>query len=160
LPEKRKNESMRWAVLLIFGTIGLAALAGGTIWGLEVYPVFRDNVSARGTVVEAGAEKSVAAPPGTSSPLVEFTTAGGVKVRFRARTGWESSSGHEVGDEVDVLYDPRNPDDARIGSVGQLWAGPLTTGGLGLLLLALSLLLFVKIGRFEKGIKSVGAGKK
>lgn len=151
---------MRWAVLLIFGTIGLAALAGGAIWGLEVYPVFRDSVSARGTIVEAGAEKSAAASPGASSPLVEFATAGGVKVRFLARTDGEGSPGHDAGDEVDVLYDPRNPSDARIGSAGQLWAGPLTTGGLGFLLLALSLLLFVKIGRFEKGIKAVGSGKK
>src|SRR5512134_1265888 len=103
---------MKWAVLLIFGTIGLAALAGGTIWGLEVYPVFRDNVPARGTVVEAGVEKSAAASPAASFSLVEFAAADGVKVRFRARTDWEASPGHEAGDEVDVLYDPRNPADA------------------------------------------------
>jgi hypothetical protein len=151
---------MKWAVLLIFGTIGLAALAGGTIWGLEVYTVSRDNVPARGTVVAMSGEKSAAASPVAGFPLVEFVTAGGVKVRFGARTGWEGSPGHEIGDEVDVLYDPRNPADARIGSIGQLWAGPLTTGGLGLILLTLSFLLFVKIGRFEKGIRAVGSGKK
>lgn len=151
---------MKWAVLLIFGTIGLAAVAGGTIWGLDVYPVFRDNVPARGTVVEVAVEKSNASAGMTYFPVVEFPTAGGGKVRFRPPAGSEGAPGHGAGDAVDVLYDPRNPSNARIGSIGQLWAGPLTTGGLGLMLLVLSLLLFVKIGRFEKGIRAVGSGKK
>jgi uncharacterized protein DUF3592 len=151
---------MRWAVLLIFGTIGLAALAGGTIWGLDVYPVFRDTIQVRGTVVEEVAEKSAPSSDVAYFPVVEFTAAGDGTVRFRASTGSEGAPGHEVGDAVDVLYDPRNPTNARIGSFGQLWSGPLTTGGLGLILFLLTLLLFIKIGRFEKGIKAVGSGKK
>ena len=151
---------MKWAVLFIFGTIGLAALAGGTIWGLDVYPVFRDNLPARGTVVEEVAERRDTSSDVAYFPVIEFPTADKTAVRFRAPTGSAGAPGYEVGDVVDVLYDPRNPANARIGSFGQLWSGPLTTGGLGLILFLLSLLLFIKIGRFEKGIKAVGSGKK
>jgi hypothetical protein len=151
---------MRWAVLLFFGTIGLAALVAGTIWGLESYPVFRDTVPAQGTVVEEFADKAGKTSEVVYFPVVEFSIAGNDKVRFRSVTGSIGSPEYEAGTTVDVLYDPRNPADARIGSFKQLWSGPLTTGGLGLILFLLSLLLFVKIGRFEKGLKVLGSGKK
>jgi hypothetical protein len=160
MPAKGENESMRWAVLLIFGTIGLAALVAGTIWGLESYAVFRDNVSTRGTVVEEFADKAGKTSEVVYFPVVEFSTTGNGKVCFRSVIGSIGSPGYDTGTTVDVLYDPRNPSNARIGSFKQLWQGPLTTGGLGLILFLLSLLLFVKIGRFEKGLKAVGSGKK
>jgi uncharacterized protein DUF3592 len=151
---------MKWAVLLIFGTIGLAALAGGTLWGLESYPVIRNNVPARGTVVEVIAEKSDASSGIAYFPIVEFSTEDNVRVRFRSATGSVGAAEYEAGTTVDVLYDPRNPANARIGSFKQLWAGPLTTGAIGFILFLLSLLLFVKIGRFEKGLRAVGSGKR
>lgn len=151
---------MRWAALLIFGTIGLAALAAGTIWGLESYPVFRDNVPTQGAVVEEFADKSDKTSEVVYFPVVEFAIAGDVKVRFRSAIGSTGSPGYETGTTVDVLYDPRNPSHARIGSFKQLWTGPLTIGCLGLILFLLSLVIFVKIGRFEKGLKALGSGKR
>ena len=151
---------MRWAVLLIFGTIGLAALVAGTIWSLESYPIFRDNVSTRGDVVGEYTEKAGKTSEVVYFPVVEFSIAGGVKMRFRSAVGSTGSPEYETGTMVDVLYDPRNPANARIGSFKSLLMGPLTTGGLGIILFLLSLMLFVKIGRFEKGLKALGSGKK
>jgi hypothetical protein len=151
---------MKWAVLFIFGAIGLAALISGAIWGLESYPVFRDNVLTQGTVVNMNAEKGGNASDVIYFPVVEFTTADNVKVRFRGNEGSSGTPGYEAGTTVDVLYDPRNPANARMGSFKQLWLGPLTAGGIGLVLLLLSILLFVKIGRFEKHLKSMGPAKK
>jgi uncharacterized protein DUF3592 len=151
---------VRWAVLLIFGTIGLAALVAGTIWGLDSYPIFRDNVPARGIVVEEFLDKAGKTSEVVYFPIVEFSTATSVTVRFRASTGAGGAPEYDVGQAVDVLFDPRNPANARVGSFKQLWMGPLTIGGIGLILFLLSLLLFVKIGRFEKSIEAVGSGKK
>jgi hypothetical protein len=144
---------------LIFGTIGLAGLVAGMRWGLESYPVFRDNVQAQGTVVELAKEKSGVASGFVQVPVVEFSTQNNAKLRFRAGTGSDGVPGYEVGTTVDVLYDPRDPANARIGSFGQLWSAPLTAGVIGLLLMLLSILLFIKIGRFEKGLKSMGPGR-
>jgi len=151
---------MKWAMLLIFGTLGLAVLFAGTKWGLESYPLIRDNVSTQGVVVEEFADKTGKTSEVVYFPVVEFLTSGSVKVRFRSVIGSTGSPEYEAGTTVDVLYDPRNPANARIGSFKQLWSGPLTTGGLGLIFFLLSLLLFVKIGRFEKGLKMVGSGKR
>jgi hypothetical protein len=149
---------MRWAQLFFFGTIGLTALIGGIIWGLESYPIIRDYVSAQGTVVGQEEERNSQTSGFAYYPVVEFTTASNAKVRFRAGAGSDRTPEYEVGTTVDVLYDLRNPANARIGSFKQLLAGPVMATGIGLTLLLLSLLLFVKIGRFERDLNAMGSG--
>jgi len=156
---KKEIESVKWAILLIFGMIGLAALVAGTLWGLESYPVFRDNAQTQGTVVELAVEKGGTASDFVHLPVVEFSTPDNAKVRFKAVAGSDGDPGYDVGTTVDVLYDPRNPANARLGSFGQLWSASLMAGGFGLALVLMSILLFVKIGRFEEGIKAMGPGK-
>lgn len=151
---------MRWLQLFVFGTIGAALLVQGAIQGRERYPIFRDNVPTRGTLVELHEEKSGESSVITYFPVVEFSTRSTARMRFRSDAGSEGAPEYEVGTEVDVLYDPRDPMHARIGSFTQLWAVPLATGCIGLTIVLLSCLLFVKIGRFEKGLRSVGSGGK
>lgn len=151
---------MKWAVLLLFGTIGLAALVSGTRWGLESYPLYRDSVPTQGTVVDQYQKKNDKTSEVLYFPVIEFTTSGMEKVCFRGSAGSFSSPGYELGTVVDVLYDPRNPANARMGSIKQLWMGPLTAAGIGLVLSLLSIVLFLKIGRFEKHLRSLGPRKK
>jgi hypothetical protein len=151
---------MKWAVLLIFGTIGLAALIGGTKWGLESYPISRNYVSAQGTVVEYAMEKNDKKNTIMYYPVVEFLTASNAKVRFRSTEGSDGTPAYETGATVDVMYDLRSPSNARIGSIKELWTAPIMAGGVGMVLLLLSIVLFVKIGSFEKHLKSMGPLKK
>jgi hypothetical protein len=151
---------MKWAQLLVFGTIGLALLSLGGIWGLGVYPIFRDTVSSQGTVVDLYVEGSGDSHDAVMLPVVEFVARNGVKVRFRAGGGSGSASEYEKGTRVDVLYDPNSPGTAYIGSYSQLWQRPLFAGGIGLVLIFLSVLLFKKIGSFERALTSFGSGKK
>ncbi len=151
---------MKWLQLFIFGTIGVALLVIGTIQGRERYPIFRDTVPARGTIVELREERSSPSSVTVYVPVVEFSTRSNARMRFRSEPGSEGVPGYEVGAEVEVLYDPRDPLHARIGSVMQLWAGPLAAGCTGLTIILLSCVLFVKIGRFEKDLRSAGAGRK
>ena len=151
---------MRWAVLLLFGTIGLAALISGTRWGLESWPLYRESVSALGTVVDQFQKKDDKTSEVVFFPVVEFSTPTSEKVRFRGSAGSSNIPGYEAGTTVDVFYDPRNPANARIGSLKQLWTVPLTAGAIGLVLLLLSAALFVKIGRFERHLQSMGPRNK
>jgi hypothetical protein len=48
-----------------------------------------------------------------------------------------SKGAFKVGEEVEVLYDPQNPTDARINTFIQMWLGPLVIGGVGLVFLSL-----------------------
>jgi len=147
---------MKWAVLLIFGSIGLAAVVGGTIWGFESYPFYHSRKSTQGTVVDQFMKKDEKTSEVTYFPVVEFSITIAEKKRFQGSIGSTGSPAYETGDVVDVLYDPLDPRNAMIGTFKQLWAGPLTTGGIGLVLSVLSIVLFMKIGRFEKHLRSMG----
>lgn len=47
---------------------------------------------------------------------------------------------YHVGQEVDILYDPENPHDAKIKSFSDIWGGPLILMGLGGIFLAVGLI--------------------
>lgn len=149
---------MKWFQLLVFGTIGLVAVLFGIIWGLDFCTVFRNNVSTRGVVVGQSAEMS--RKPGVFRffPVVEFS-AGGTAVRFRDAAGSEGTPEPLTGSAVNVLYDPREPSRARIGTFRQLWLAPALMCGSGLVLLSLSCFLFIRLRRFEKALGAVGRGR-
>ncbi len=151
---------MKWAVLLLFGTVGLAALIGGTMWGLESYPIFHANDSIQGTVVDQYQKKNEKTTEVVYFPLIEISSTGGEKVRFQSSIGSAGAPAYDNGTIVSVLYDPHNPAKVMIGSFKQLWIGPLTIGGVGLVITLLSIVLFMKIRRFEKHLQSMGLQKK
>jgi Protein of unknown function (DUF3592) len=119
---------------VIFG----AALAGfGLIFvvvGLIIRSTgrgFRGGVRTQGTIVDMNARVpgTVSGPggfgfggavsPGNDMvymPTVEFTTADGTTVRASSHIGTNPRPG-KVGDEVTVMYDRRNPQRVRVGSV-------------------------------------------
>ncbi len=141
---------MRWFLLLGFGLIGLAAVGFGVHW------TFRDFVqaeAAQGVVVWQEEERP---DPGTVTyyPVVEFRAAGGMLIRFRSALGSPETPRYEQGTQVNVLYDPRRPEKARIGNYGQVWTGPVPALLFGCAILVLSIRLFLKMGRFEKDLRS------
>ena len=149
---------MRWLQLFVFGSIGLALMVYGTIQAHERYPIFRDNIPTRGTLVELHEERNTTGPGTAYFPVIEFSTGNNERLRFQSAAGSEDAAGYEIGAEVDVLYDPRDPMHARTGSFAQLWEGPLAAGCIGLTIVLLSCLLFVKIARFEKSLEALRPG--
>lgn len=63
-------------------------------------------------------------------PEVSFTTADGQTIKFQSSTG-SNPPAYRRGEKVTILYDPRNPYDASIGSFFQLWFGTIILLGLG-----------------------------
>jgi hypothetical protein len=80
-------------------------------------------------------------------PMVQFKSRDGEERRFTASTG-SSPPMHNVGEPVEVIYDPDNPDDAQINSTFDLWFGPILCAGLG------AIFTLVGIGVFVAGLKS------
>ena len=64
------------------------------------------------------------------NPVVQFQTHDGRMVEFESDTGAEESS-YPPGGQVEVLYDPLNPEKAHIKTSFMLWGIPLLFGGLG-----------------------------
>ena len=146
---------MKWIMLLGFGTISLVFLYLGTVGGLEAYGIYRAKLSTSGTVIDWYVDHSQNKPEPVLIPVVEFITKDNAKVRFRAR---DESEDYAKGATVNVLYDRNKPENASIGSYNQLWRGPLFTGGIGILLSVLSIVLFTKMGSFEKALRLPAAG--
>jgi hypothetical protein len=66
-------------------------------------------------------------------PFVEFRTAREQVAQFQADDG-----SLQVGDSVNLVYDPANPRHARLDKWGNRWAGPLAFWGAGIAILVIS----------------------
>lgn len=54
-------------------------------------------------------------------PTFQFTTANGELVQVESHGGSDPSSSFQVGQKIEVLYDPQDPHHAKINDVMQLW---------------------------------------
>ena len=59
-----------------------------------------------------------------------------------------------IGREVDVLYDPEDPNNARINSFLDIWLGPIAVTGLGGILSSAGLILTIRRQRLESSQES------
>lgn len=105
----------------VAGPLFITAAALCLVWAVLAYRSERRYLSraARAT----GVVESVTAEQGTRGgtsyfPVISFTTAAGAPVRARSRS---SNNRYRVGDSVPVLYDPNEPDDMQIDTLGSRW---------------------------------------
>ena len=66
-------------------------------------------------------------------PVVRFQTQDGRTVEFESETGTNTCS-QKPGEQVEVLYDPLKPEEARIKTFMMLWFGPLIFSVVGFFL--------------------------
>ena len=129
---------MKWRVVpLLCGSIGVAVIIVGCAWGYQRYALYREGVTTQGHVVEIRADwrkDDEGRMRAYSYPVIEFRSSVEKQHRFTGdNTAFDS---FEAGESVNVLYDPRNPGDARIVSFVQFWLGPVAVGVFGFLFLA------------------------
>jgi len=117
---------VKWRAVPIFcASISLAVIIAGCAWGYQRYAQYREGVTTQGRVVEIRAywsEDSEGRRGVNHYPVVEFRSSVEKQHRFTGDAGLDE---YEVGESVNVLYDPRNPGDARIATFAQFWLGPL-----------------------------------
>lgn len=79
------------------------------------------------------------------SPVVEYTLPSGRTARFEENLR-SSPPSHRVGDSVEVLYNPEDPNEARINSTFNVWFGPGLLLSLGMCFSSVA--FFVGLGAF------------
>ncbi len=72
-------------------------------------------------------------------PTVRFTTSDERTIVFRSSSG--SGSPPRLGDRIDVLYDPDDPQDARLSGFFHLWLAPIVFGFIGAVATSVSLVI-------------------
>jgi hypothetical protein len=108
----RRKMSLDRVGPVMFRIIGIASFGLGSVFLWDSYTFVQKAVSAAGTVIRFS-------PPPDNGPVVAFATAEGEPVEF---TGLGSNPPrYKTGDQVEVLYWPSEPANARINAFAQLW---------------------------------------
>ena len=118
---------VRYTMYFFLG-IGIIMLVIGVRLWLGTSQFIAHAHGAIGTVIELR-EKRDSDGDTMYAPVVRFA-ADGREVTFVSNTSSRPAAYH-VGEAVEVLYAPGNPDDARVRGFASLWLGPLVLGGLG-----------------------------
>jgi Protein of unknown function (DUF3592) len=113
---------------LLFPIVGGVFFVVGVVILVDTARFVSEADRATGTVIDLSRsvdeEGSV-----TFSPVVRFTTAQGRTIEFVSSSS--SSSPPQQGDDVEVLYDPDDPGDARLAGFFDLWFLPVAFTVLG-----------------------------
>jgi Protein of unknown function (DUF3592) len=131
----RRRRRRDWVPLVCLALgVGLLLASAATFVHTKRFMAGAEH--ATGTVIDLSEDFS--SDDETVHPVVRFTTAEGRTVDFRSSTG--SSSPPDVGDRVDVLYDPDDPQDAKLSGFFDLWLWTIALGGLGIAFTTFALL--------------------
>ena len=129
-----------WLLIpLVLGVVGAVFLVVGVRKFVRTRRFVNQASSATGTVTDV---KSRISRSHTSDgprvrtlryPVVRFQTQDGRTVEFESETGTNTFS-QKPGEQVEVLYDPLKPEQARIKTFMMLWFGPLIFSVVGFFL--------------------------
>ncbi len=130
---------------LVLGVVGAVFLVVGVRNFVRTRRFVNQASSATGTVTDV---KSRTSRSHTSDgprvrtyryPVVRFQTQDGRTVEFESETGTNTFS-QKPGEQVEVLYDPLKPEQARIKTFMMLWFAPLIFSVVGFFLFVFGLL--------------------
>ena len=126
----RTQTSISWINRPGILVLTLTMLVGCPFLGIGLSEVYKTAqlisafVSTRGTVVDnAYSTDSGPDAGGAYYPVVEFKPEDGKPMRFTDGIG-SLPPDYEPGAQVEVLYNPKNADEARINSWKRLWLAP------------------------------------
>lgn len=118
----------------VFGIAGIAAIATGSLTARKTKRFLARAQAARGTVVHLVLRSSSDAQDGTLSyayhPVIRFTAQTGEAVEFEGGTG-SNPPMYTLGQPIEVLYDPANPERAKIRAFSDLWLATTLCLGIG-----------------------------
>lgn len=127
-------------VAVTFLLIGSVFLVIGAGFGWFSWSLLSVAQRAEGTVVRLVSNQALDYDHSSVAPVVEFHIEG-ERHEFRS---WLSTSPpqFDVGEKVTVLYDPRDPQHARIESFVTLWLFPVIFGGIGAVMFLVAIVIF------------------
>ncbi|MGF1666451.1 MAG: DUF3592 domain-containing protein [Acidimicrobiia bacterium] len=129
------GRGLRKLLLALYGFIGVVALIAGLVWTVHSARVAGGWVAVEGVVVDLEEDYSMFLRGlDRLSPQIEYPSPEGVPLRF-----WAAERGDEdlpfLGERVDLLYAPDDPNQVIVASFRGLWAGPIVLLGSAVLMI-------------------------
>ncbi len=149
--ETQQKDSNKWVffTLALFFGIGLILIAVAVLLGNQSAHMMAVEKPAAGRVVDMAVHHTSALKKGGSktyyNPVVEFTPPGGSLQRVEIDEQDSSQAAYDTGSTVNILYDPANPQNARIQSFSgfmRLWLPAVITAVIGIGFAAISGYIF------------------
>jgi hypothetical protein len=128
--------------------LGLGLAIAGIVNFIHHASLLRSSVTTKGEVFEYSTFLSKHPGPqpagGTEmyTPRIRFKTAEGNEVTFDYRSS-SNHPGYDVGDAVEVVYDPAHPDEASVLSIWDFWLEPLVLLVAGVVTMAARVGMFI-----------------
>jgi hypothetical protein len=114
---------------MILGVLGILLLAIAIALFFAENAFLARSISATGTVVDFHVDNTDEPP--SYCPIVEFATQDGRTVRYETEV-CTSPRSKNIGDPVEVKYDPQNPKSVQTASLWGEYIWPLVLGLVGL----------------------------
>ncbi|MBU0578288.1 DUF3592 domain-containing protein [Patescibacteria group bacterium] len=130
-----KTPKAAYIIYFVFTAVGIALIAAGFIFLKNTNDFIKQSTSAPGIVIDMEGYD-------TYKPIVEFITETGEVITFAGSVSSDPPA-YSVGEEVEVLYIPDNPQRAEIKSFLQLWFMPLIMGGIGIIFFGVGFGIFL-----------------
>ncbi|QHT67515.1 DUF3592 domain-containing protein [Rhodocytophaga rosea] len=132
----------------IFTLVGLVLLTVCVISYYNEQQFLNKAISSSGIVTQLGESRS-SKGSSTYYPIVEFTDQTGKKTIFSSSYS-SSPPAYEVGETVEVLYEPGKPSQAEIKGFFSQWLAALITGFLGMIFSTIGLANLFAASRTRK----------
>jgi len=135
-------------------TIVSFALLGGALYAYQSQKKFlSEAVASTGTVTALEYSRSRKGG-GSYYPVVEFRTSEGTSYTFRSESGSKPAA-YDVGEEVEVRYDPRNPFEAKLTGFWNLWGLAVLFAGLGSVFAGIGAGMLISVVRKKRMIEQL-----
>lgn len=124
-----------------FTIIGTLMLIGSFFILKNTNDFLKTSISSQGTVIDMSRSNS-SDNSTTYAPVVEFVDKKGHSYEFRSSTSSNPPS-YSIGEQVEIYYNPKAPNKAKIKGFFSLWGGGTIVAGLGFVFFAIGASLFL-----------------
>lgn len=141
----------------IFLVVGIAISSGGW-YAYQSQKKFVAIAQKMPGVVKALEYRGSRKSGGSNYPVVEFQTPEGKTVSFRSDVGSNPAS-YDVGEQVEVLYNPSHPNEAKLTGFWNLWGLATIFAGLGSVFMIIgigTMMIFIRLRRMIEEVKMTG----
>ncbi|BAY15914.1 hypothetical protein NIES21_17350 [Anabaenopsis circularis NIES-21] len=117
----------------IFAGIGSIFVVTGIIVGVHTRSLIGKSISTSGTVIDLVRHTSRDSNGRSSTayyPVISFTSNSGKPIEFEANSG-SNPPAYTQGQKVEILYNPQEPESAKINSWLDLWFLAVMHTGMG-----------------------------
>ncbi len=140
------RKSSKSVAALVFLLIGAIFLVAGWKWYVSQEKFLSTSQTAKGEVIQlTTVERNKIGKNKKSAlfPVVQFTTLEGQTHVFRSPAG-STPPAYEIGEIVDVVYNPLLPSDAQIMGFWNVWGGAVVCMALGGILVIVGVALAIR----------------